>query len=326
MPSIFAQSERINCRGRRRALGAVALGAAVLSCLAIATAQPARASGDPGDAGALFLRIGMGARASAMGEGYTAVAEDASSVYWNPAAMAAVLGTSLQFTHDEYLLSARIEQIALTHETKYGTLGMAFTGMYMDEMERREDVPSAIPLGTFTVYDASFSVGFARYILPNTSVGATVKPVYQKIDNRSAKGWAFDAGIYHVARIQGVKLAAVVGNLGAPMKFIEEEYALPRYIKVGGSYERETAALRGRFLLTADGVWVNDGDPKQHLGAEYMYRRTVALRAGYKAGYDSYGGTFGAGIRYKKLDVDYAFVLMKNDLGDNHRISLGLRL
>jgi hypothetical protein len=196
----------------------------------------------------------------------------------------------------------------------------------MDEMERRDDVPTAIPLGTFTVYDAAFAVGFARYIFPNTSVGATVKPVYQKIDTWSATGWAFDFGVYHIARIDGLKLAAVVGNVGAPMKFIEEEYALPRQIKVGGSYERESAPLRGRFLFTLDGVWVNDGDPKQHLGAEYTYRRTIAVRAGYRAGYDSYGGTFGLGIRYQQLDIDYAFILVKNDLGDSHRFSLGLRL
>jgi hypothetical protein len=321
MANITAHLERVNWRCWSRASIAAAVALVVLAAV-----QPVWAAGDPGDAGALFLRVGMGARASGMGDGYIAVAEDASSVYWNPAAMAAVLGTNFQFTHDEYVASSRLEQLAITHETKYGTLGLSFTGMYMDDMERREDVPSSMPLGTFTVYDASASIGFARYIFPNTALGATAKPVYQKIDDWSASGWAFDIGIFHVSRIEGLKLAAVVGNLGAPMKFIEEEYALPRYMKVGGAYERETVVLRGRFLFTLDGVWVNDGDPKQNLGAEYMYRRTVSLRAGYRAGYDSFGGTFGLGVRYKQLDVDYAYILVKNDLGDNHRISLGLRL
>ncbi len=317
MPAFGARLRRINWRTCSGALLAIVL---------LSASQPASAAGDPGDAGALFLRVGMGARAASMGDGYIAVAEDASSVYWNPAAMAPVLGTNIQFTHDEYMVTARLEQLALTHETRYGTLGLSFTGMYLDDMERREDIPTEVPLGTFPVFDVSFAVGFARYILPNTSLGMTVKPVYQKIDQWSASGWAFDLGIFHVSRIDGLKLAAVAGNVGAPMKFIDEEYALPRYIKVGGAYERETAALRGRFLLTLDGVWVNDGDPKQHLGAEYMYQRTLALRAGYKAGYDSYGGTFGAGILYKGLQIDYAFLLVRNDLGDNHRFSLGLRL
>jgi hypothetical protein len=307
----------------RRSLRRV-FGPAVAACALLAAVQPTWAA-DPGDAGALFLRIGMGARASAMGEGYVAVAEDASSVYWNPAAMAAVLGTNLQFTHDEYFLSVRVEQLALTHETRYGTVGLSFTGMYMDDLERRGNTPGD-PEEKFSVYDASFAFGFARYILPNFSLGATVKPVYQKIDERNASGWAFDFGIFHVARIDGLKLAAVIGNVGKPMKFISEEYALPRYIKVGGSYERDSAAARGRFLFTLDGVFPNDGDPKQNLGAEYMYRRTLALRAGYKAGYDSQGATFGLGLRYKKLDVDYAMMLVRNDLGDSHRFSLGLRL
>jgi hypothetical protein len=303
----------------------IPLFAAIAGVLLTSTVQPALA-GDPGDAGAKFLRVGMGARASAMGSAYTAVAEDASSVYWNPAAMAPVLSTNLLLMHNEYMATVRLEQAALTHETRYGTLGLSFTGMYMDDLERRLDTPSAVPLGEFTVYDVSFAVGFARYITPNVSLGATAKGVYEKIDNRSAKGLAFDVGIFHVARINGLKLAAVVTNIGAPMKFIDEEFALPRCAKIGGSYERETKSLRGRFLFTFDALFPNDGDPKQHIGGEYMYRRLLALRAGYMAGYDSQGETFGLGVRYKYLEVDYAFLLIRNDLGDSHRISLTLSL
>ncbi len=43
-------------------------------------------AGEAGTAGALFLRTGLGARAAGMGEAFTAVAVDASSIYWNPAA------------------------------------------------------------------------------------------------------------------------------------------------------------------------------------------------------------------------------------------------
>jgi hypothetical protein len=316
------RNKRSNRRFGRRVLGITA--AAVVGTMAL-TARPALA-GDPGDAGALFLRVGMGARGAGMGEAYTAVAEDATSVYWNPAAMAAVLSTNLTLMHNEYFQSVRLEQAALTHETKYGTLGLSFTGMYLDKIEMRENIPTEVPLGEYSVYDVSFSVAFARYIVPNVSLGIAVKPVYERIGEESAAGVAFDAGIFHVSRIEGLKLAAVVGNIGAPMKFIDEEFALPRYIKVGGAYERETKSLRGRFLFTLDGVFPNDGDGKQHLGAEYMYNRLLSLRAGYKAGYDSQGATFGMGIRYKSLDVDYAYMMIRNDLGDSQRISLSLRL
>jgi len=281
---------------------------------------------DPGDAGALFLRMGVGARASGMGEAFTAVAEDASSAYWNPAAMSAVLGTRVMFAHVEYFQSVRLEQAMLTHETDYGTFGLGFTGLYMDEMDRYDDVPSEIPLGKFSAYDVSFTLAYSRYVIPNLAAGVAVKPVYEKIDETSATGLAFDVGLYHVSKIPGVKFAAVAANVGAPMKFIEEEFALPRSIKIGGSYERHIARMRGDVLATLDVVLPNDGDAKQHVGAEYGYDRRLFLRAGYKAGYDSQGATFGLGVRFRQFDFDYAVLFGGNDLGDSHRISLSLRV
>lgn len=283
-------------------------------------------AGDPGDAGALFLRIGMGGRASGMGEAFSAVAEDASSVYWNPAAMSAVLGTRVIFMHNEYLLSMRLEQAALTHETEYGTFGLGFTGLYMDEMDRYDDVPSDVPLGTFSAYDVSFTVAYSRYLIPNLSAGVAVKPVYEKIDEITAAGVAFDLGLYHVSKVPGVKFAAVASNIGTPMKFVDEEFELPRTLKIGGSFEREIPTLRGGILATLDLVFPNDGEMKQHVGAEYGYDRRLFLRAGYKGGYDSQGATFGLGVRLREFDLDYGVIFGSNDLGDSHRISLSLRV
>jgi hypothetical protein len=294
--------------------------------LLIAVVPTTLRAGDPGDAGALFLRIGMGGRASGMGEAFSAVAEDASSVYWNPAAMSAVLGTRVIFMHNEYLLSMRLEQAALTHETEYGTFGLGFTGLYMDEMDRYDDVPSDVPLGTFSAYDVSFTVAYSRYLIPNLSAGVAVKPVYEKIDEITAAGVAFDLGLYHVSKVPGVKFAAVASNIGTPMKFVDEEFELPRTLKIGGSFEREIPTLRGGILATLDLVFPNDGEMKQHVGAEYGYDRRLFLRAGYKGGYDSQGATFGLGVRLREFDLDYGVIFGSNDLGDSHRISLSLRV
>lgn len=300
--------------------------AAILGATLLVVPSMAAAGGRSGDAGALFLRIGMGGRASGMGEAHIAVASDASTAYWNPGAMAAVLGTNVMLMHNEYFQSIRLEQISLTHETDFGTIGLGFTGLYMDELERYEDVPSSQPLGTFPVYDVAASVGFSRYILPDLAVGAAMKPVYEKIDEESAYGLAFDLGIYHISRIRGVKFAAVLANLGAPIKFVSEEFALPRVVKVGGSYERELEGVRGSMLLALDILFPNDGDPREHIGFEYSYSDRLFLRAGYKAGYETQGATFGLGLSYGDFLLDYAVLLMRNDLGDNHRVGVGFSL
>lgn len=296
----------------------------IVAVAIIGALLPAAArAGDPGSSGALFLRLGLGARASGMGEAFTAVAEDASAIYWNPGAMAPVLGTNLVLMHNEFIQSVRLEQVAVTHETTWGTLGLSFTGLYMDDMERREDFASAIPLGEFGAYDVSFAAAFARYIVPNVSLGVAVKSVFQRIDEVSAKGVAVDVGIYHISRIEGVKFAAVVGNLGPQMKFDTEEFPLPAYGKIGASFERPLPALNGGILATLDVMFPNDDGVRQHIGAEYNYQRMLFLRGGYKAGYTSQGATFGLGVNYRGVDVDYALMLVSNDLGDSHRIGLG---
>jgi hypothetical protein len=294
--------------------------------LVVVSAPSALRAGDPGDAGALFLRVGMGARASAMGEAFIGAAEDASAVYWNPAAMGAVLGTRLMFTHNEYIHTMRLEQIALTHETEYGTIGLGFTGLYMDEMDRYEDTPSATPLGKFSAYDVCFSVAFARYLVPNLAAGVAVKAVHEKIDQETATGTAFDVGLYHVSKIPGVKFAVVATNVGAPMKFVSQEFALPRTVKIGGSYQREVPRIKGAILATADVVFPNDGDARPHLGAEYGFDKRLFVRAGYKGGYDTQGAAFGLGVRLRQFEVDYGVLFGGNDLGDSHRLSLSLRV
>jgi hypothetical protein len=301
-----------------------------LLLMLIVALAPVRASaGDAGEAGALFLRMGMGARAAGMGEAFTAVAEDASATYWNPGAMAAVLGTNLVFMHNEFFQSIRLEQAALTHETDFGTFGLTFTGLYMDEMDRYEDTPSAMPLGTFSAYDVSFALGYARYLLPNLSAGVTAKWIYENIDESTAKGYAFDLGLYHVSMLPGVKFSGVLTNLGPPLKFEDdrftgEEFDLPRTGKIGVSYERKLPSVRGGILAAFDVVFPNDGKAKQHIGAEYNYLKRLFVRGGYKAGYDSQGATFGVGVTYRSFTLDYAVLLVSNDLGDSHRIGFTL--
>ena len=320
--------------------------ARILFMVLIALAAPSAAhAASVGESGALFLRVGMGAKASGMGEAFTAVAEDASSVYWNPGAMAAVLGTQLMLMHNEYFQGIRLEQAAITHETDWGTFGLSFTGLYMDEMDRYEDFPTSQPLGQFSAFDVSFAVGYSRYIIPNLAVGLSVKNVHQNIDDVTANGWAVDAGLYHISRVDGLKLAATVHNLGSPIKFEDnrftgEEFALPRAAKIGASYERAIEPLRGDVLATFDLVFPNDSDSpdafldsgsssssfRQHIGVEYGYRRTVFVRGGFKGGYDSQGATFGLGVVYRMFGFDYAVQMIDNDLGDSHRFGLTLDL
>jgi hypothetical protein len=282
----------------------------------------AGSAGEPGTSGFVFLRLGNGARATGMGEAFTAVTDDATSIYWNPAGMANVEGVDLNVTHTEWLVDIRFEQISVVNEMFGGSVGLSFTGLYYGEMDRYDNYPSLSPNGTFNPYDLALAGGYARDILPNLAIGASVKFIYEKIDFESASGWAVDLGVTHRSMIEGLTLAASVLNLGPQAKFVEEKFYPPLQLRGGASYRYDSERLRGHFIVASDVVFPNDGDVKVHFGAEYNYRTFLSVRGGYKANYYVQGPTLGLGVIYKNLAFDYGWAPMEFDLGDSHRFSI----
>ena len=51
-----------------------------------------------------FLEIGVGSRATSMGDAYVAVANDVSSIYWNPAGLSNVSRSSALFSIQPWLV------------------------------------------------------------------------------------------------------------------------------------------------------------------------------------------------------------------------------
>ncbi|HUV37323.1 MAG TPA: PorV/PorQ family protein [Patescibacteria group bacterium] len=281
-------------------------------------------AGEPGTSGFLFLRLGNGARASGMGEAFTAVSGDATSIYWNPAGMVDITGVELNVTHSEWLMDIRFEQVSVVNEMLGGAVGLSFTGLYYGEMDRYGTSPSLTPDGTFAPYDLAVSAGYAMDVLPNIAVGGAVKVIYEKIDFESATSWAVDLGLTHRSMIEGLTLAASVLNFGPEAKFVEEKFYPPFQLRGGAAYTYSDQRLRGSLVLAGEAVFPNDSDAKFHIGAEYTYRRCIAVRSGYKANYNVQGATLGVGVFYKSLRFDYAYMPMEYGLGDCHRFSINV--
>ncbi len=280
-------------------------------------------AGEPGTSGFVFLRLGNGARASGMGEAFTAVSDDATAIYYNPAGMANVEGVELNVTHSEWMMDIRFEQVSVVNELLGGAAGISFTGLYYGEIDRYGENPSLTPDGTFSPYDLALSAGYAYDILPNIAVGAAVKVIYEKIDFESATGYAVDMGISHKSMIEGLTLAASMLNLGPQAKFVEEKFYPPLQLRTGASYRYdENRWLEGSLIFAGDVIFPNDSDAKIHFGTEYSYRDLFSARFGYKGNYYVQGWTMGFGVLYRKLKFDYAYMPMQYELGNSHRFSL----
>jgi len=289
-------------------------------------ALPALAfAGEAGTAGFLSLRLGAGARSAGMGDAQVSLAEDATATYWNPAGLASIKTTNFTLMHDEWLSTVRMETASLAHATAVGNFGLHFSGLYLDEIERRENA-SAEPSGNFNAFEMTVAGAYGRRIVPDVDLGVAIKSLYSKLDDVSASGWAVDFGLRYRTKIPGLTFAGAAQNLGPKVKFVSDEFVLPATARLGADYQREMPQLAGRVVAAFDLVFVTDGDARQHVGLEYVYRGVASARLGYKANYDSQGLTFGAGLRKAGYHFDYAYADVGNDLGSGHKFAFSIEL
>jgi hypothetical protein len=281
---------------------------------------------EEGSAGLAFLKLGVGARAIAIGDAYVAVDGDASSVYWNPATIVDVENIDIGLMHSEWFEGIRYEYAGAVRSYGQHAIGVSVVGLYMDDLERR-DGPTANPIGHFGVFDFALTGSYARYLTDALSVGASVKYLQEKIDDETATGYAFDlGGRYRVPVMDGLSAGLAIVNLGPQMTFIEDAFDLPVMYKAGAALAVPFDSLKGDVLFAADVVKPADGDLKLHVGMEYEYAEMIALRFGYRSGWDNQNISAGIGIRAGQFRLDYALVPFYSDLGETHRVSLAFTL
>ena len=284
-------------------------------------------SAQDGDNSFLFMLIGPGSRASAMGEAYTAVGGDAGAPYFNPAAATWFPSTEFSFMHVSYLTDASLEHFAVLTGSRSLRFGL---GLYLGktaDFERRDNTPTDDPLGRFDEHNFTASSFWAIPVSDKLGIGSSFKWAYQKLDIEDASAFAVDLGAIY-AHSPVLSLGASVRNLGTRPKFIAESFDLPREFRLGAAYDfRESRKLKG-LLLSTDYILANWGENNSRLniGSEYTYQNLISLRLGYSLGYESRGLSAGGGISYINYRFDYAYVPSRNNLNDTHRFTLRLKI
>ncbi len=281
--------------------------------------SPARAQ-DVTESGLAFLRIGVGARASAMGEAFVAVADDASATYWNPAGLALHETTQVMFVNNSFIQDISQNFVAVTTSLGMIKIGGAFNVVNLGTLERR-DVQGNLE-GEFEPFNLAASFSAAYSPLDWLDVGGTVKGILEDIDTETASGALFDAGVLARTPVRGLTVGGVVQNLGPTMKFIEVPFDPPRFFRAGASYIRSLPGFSSSLGLALDLVLPKDDDILVNVGGEWTYNDLLTGRVGYHGGADTQGVTSGIGVHYMGLSVDYAYVPFSEDLGNTHRIGV----
>ncbi|HSG28083.1 MAG TPA: PorV/PorQ family protein [Candidatus Krumholzibacterium sp.] len=276
---------------------------------------------------AQFLKIGTSARASGMGGAFTAVADDATAMYWNPAGMVEINRTQVTLNNVKWPADIDVYFAGAVFRTPYlpGTFGISARALTMDPQEERTIY---MPEGTKRFFDAgdmSFGISYAMYFTDKFSAGISTHFIHMGLADKSVETMAFDFGLLYRIGIQGMKLGMMIQSLGGEVDFDDRASKMPTLFRVGLSMD---AYRRGAHALLASGEFSHPSDNKERMnvGMEYVFNQFFFLRSGYNIDYDAQGLAWGVGFRIdtsqtSDLGLDYAWEDL-DYLGAAHRITL----
>jgi hypothetical protein len=223
----------------------------------------------------------------------------------------------------------------------FGTLGLSFCSLGMDEMDVRTVF---YPEGTgekFGAGDVAIGATYARSLTDRFSIGLTGKYIRQKIWHMSSSSFAIDVGTLFVTQLNGMRIGASISNFGGKMRLEGKDtqvnhdidpvkygnndkiiahldtdrWPLPLIFRAGVAMELFNTDIN-RFTLAVDAIHPNNNTEYLNIGGEYSFNENIFLRAGYKSLFmrdGEEGLTLGAGLAYGllgrvNLKIDYAYL------------------
>ena len=289
-----------------------------------------------------FLKVTPDARSTALGEAYTSVVNSSEAVFWNPAALTRVDNIDVASSYVDWLLDISHFSLAAAYSlADIGTIGLQAVLTDMGEIEetrvdhlfRLEDQGIYNPgLTGNTVQPGSmvFGLSFARRLTEKFSFGLTAKYAREDLVVQTASSVIFDGGVLFDTGFNSLTLSAVLRHFGPKIKYFNKSYPLPQTFTLGVSgyliapgSSFLMVSEENKVLLSYDLSQPRDYSQQHHVGVEYAYANLLFLRAGYKINFDEEGLTYGFGIAYTGIRMDYSYTDFGEFLNAVHRFSVG---
>ena len=279
-----------------------------------------------GTASLTFLKIGVGARAAAMAGAYVAMANDASSTYWNPAGLVQIGRNELVVSHLDWLVDVDYEYVGYVHQATHN-LGLgAFVGyLHFADMPVTTEYH---PYGNgeyFTYNDVVMGLSASLKMTDRFSFGLTIKYAAETLADLQMRGVLLDLGTYYWTGYKTLRLAAAMRNFGNDVRPVGtyarrksggwnessyQSFSPPTLFTLGAAMDvyQHDAHL---FTTTVQMNHPMDDQENFLLGGEYRFRSLFAFRGGYRANLDENQWTFGAGAKFilkgVLLKIDYTY-------------------
>ncbi|HLP15763.1 MAG TPA: PorV/PorQ family protein, partial [Bacteroidota bacterium] len=255
-----------------------------------------------------FLLIEPSARITGMGNAGVTVFDEASSAFYNPAALGHASSSDAQFTHSSWLADISYNYaIAAVRISGSSSLALSVTSLNSGEIAVRTVEQ---PLGTgerYTVANTAIGLGYGQRITDRFSAGVIVSYVQERIWHSALSAFGVSFGTIYQITSDGLQLGASLSNFGTraqydgsdlrirydfdptrygdnssiPSEILTDAYSLPVVFRVGFGYPI-TINDDNTIHLAVDAFHPSDNSESISMGAEYVFMKTFALRGGYQ--------------------------------------------
>ena len=305
-----------------------------------------------------FLKVGISARAVGIGA-FTAVSDDASALFYNPAGLIQVRRPEATFSYINYPADIQFVSLGGVYpmRTLSGVFGVQIVSVSTDQMD---ETTVEMPYGTgrtFTASDLAAGISYSQRLTDKFSVGANLKLLNERLADVPATGWSADVGTFYATGWKRINIGMVIQNFGSDIKFHDEGEPLPISFKFGTSW---VAYDKGMYQLKVSGEFVHPNDNLEVyiIGTELDIMKMISFRMGKRinawqrdswsdyqedrSSHDPFveypvidedggltldGFSFGMGLNVVEVGVtvDYAWARL-GTLGAVHRFSLGYKM
>ena len=294
-----------------------------------------------------FLRMGLGARANAMGNAFTAIADGPVAAYYNPAGIPMLesrhvdlsyrfLSLDRNFNYIGFATGVRpkieqgSEEIALK-----GGVALSWIHSGVDNIDGRDLAGNHSQ--NFSNSEDAFALSFGVMPLSNLSIGFTAKVLFNRFPKMSDDE----------STLSNKALGLDLGILYKPLPFLSIGFAIK---ELNARYDWKTDKLFEKDIDKIDrfprtyrgGIAVNwpypwllvamdieknkHQDMKVFVGTEAILKYNCVVRAGVNNGSLTFGGGYNFELFSKPVQIQYAFVTHDYDIAAEHIFSWAFQL
>jgi hypothetical protein len=290
-----------------------------------------------------FMRMGLGARANAMGNAYTGVAEGTVAAYYNPAGIPFLETRQVMLSYRFLSLDRKFNYIGFATgirpkvEEGSGEMalnaGLAVSWIHagVDNIDGRDFAGNHYQ--DFSNSEHAFTLSFGVMPIKNMlAIGLAGKVLYNRIP---------DIGDNNAA-ISDFGLGVDIGLLFKPLPYLSIGFTVK---DINAKYDWKTdkvwekdidktdrfpTTFRGGIALRYPYPWLllafdleenNQQEMKYFVGTEALFMDKFAARAGLNNGSLTLGGGYLFELFKKPVQIQYAFVTKKYDVASEHIFS-----